>query len=206
MSRLIDDIRAAGYFRAPWFVRGDCRKVWSKLAAQLWPIVASRELPVLSIDSETTYYFEGTDQENWNIRTDFPSLHPPYLMFWAEARIPKRIVSKVKGVTDLTTLVPHGRIGFLVTTVDRDDVQGEDIPENARSILWVELFLDYGGGHIDGPHGSIFMALDSGGGVIGAPHMHSLAGPEYAAIMKKYIVWLNPLLLSMSAAQERVKR
>jgi hypothetical protein len=148
-----------------------------------------------------SYYFVGTDQEHWDLAKDFPNLAPPYPQFWCEHRLANYIHSKECGDSDLRHLVPHGRMGTLITAVDPKDVRGQDIPPNARWILWCELFIDYGlhkGDPITGPHGSVFLAVDAEGAIIGHPWMQHYAAEEHAGIMKDYMTWFHPTFLAIS--------
>ena len=198
MPRLIDDIRAAGHFTAPFFVRskGDA---WDKHARQLAPVFLDPQLPVLLIDNVAEYMYKGSDQEYWDLVRDFPNLAPPFEAFWAEHKMPTMIHSKECGDSDLS-YVPHGRIGVMVHSIDPKTAKGEGIPENARWILWCELFVDYGqqGRGIEGPHGSIFLCIDEHGVLIQVPWMQSFAEPSFSDMIKNLMTWVHPTLLAMS--------
>jgi hypothetical protein len=200
MSRLIDELRAPGARLAkPSFVPPPKIDAWETMAKHLHKLIMWPELPVLLIDNVSRYFYES-EQEYWDLRRDFPNLAPPYPAFWCEHRIVKTIHSKECGDTDVSALIPHGRIGMLIHAVDPADCQGEGIPDDARWILWCELFVDYGirGVTATGPHGSVFMAIDAEGKIIDRPYMQSLAEECDADIMRNYITWFHPALLAVS--------
>jgi hypothetical protein len=182
----------------PRFVPPYRQRDWQHLAAKVHEIIKT-DLPVLLIDNVAEYFFT-CDQEYWSLEKDFPNLAPPYPAFWAEHKMVKKIHSKERGDTDVGSLVPKGRIGSLITAVDRDNVQGEDIPEGTRWILWCELYVDYHarGVTAQGPHGSVFLAIDAEGKPLDRPWMNSFAPESLNEIMKSYITWFNPIFLAVS--------
>jgi hypothetical protein len=201
MPRLIDDIRGAGRLGMPWFVPRHKEQVWEQHAVRVIELLQDPALPVLVIDNVAEYFYTGTDQEQWNIDRDFPNLAPPFPMFWAEHKMVRTIHSKECGDTDVTRILPQGgRVGQLFVAAERDQVKGEDIPENAHWILWCELFVDYRkpGVTADGPHGSVFLCIDSEGRIVGNPSMQSFASAENNEQMKQLMAWFNPSLLAIS--------
>lgn len=198
MPRLIDDIRA-GELVAPFFVGSSGIKNWRRVVAQLRPMLGNAELPVIPIDDVISFYYEGNDQETWNIDRDFPNLKPPHTQYWAEGRMPKRIISRQRGDSDVGALVPEGRMGFLVPALAPKNVVGRDIPANTSSILWMELFIDYGHGRIEGPHGSVFYPLNATGELTENPVMQSYVEPGHTEEMHSYMAWFYPVLLAISS-------
>ena len=77
----------------------------------------------------------------------------------------------------------------------REDVVGEGIPPEVRWVLTFELFLDYGGGNIQGSHGAIHMAVDGDGGMVGRPWMQTFTAESSAGIME-LITFVHPVLLA----------
>jgi hypothetical protein len=201
MPRLIDDLRAPGArLMMPHFVCDNKANAWQALAKRTHALLANRELPVLLIDNVAEYFYTS-DQEYWDLRDDFPNLAPPYPAFWCESRMVRKIHSKECGDSDLSAIIPHGgRLGMLIHGLDREEANGEGIPENARWILWCELFIDYGlrGVTATGPHGSVFMCVDADGALIDRPWMQSFASDADAEIMKGYMTFFNPCFLAMS--------
>jgi hypothetical protein len=199
MPHLLDDIRSQHRLVKPWFVPASKKSIWANHAKILTRMLDDHALMVLLIDNVAEYYFTGTDKEYWRLDRDFGSLVPPFPMFWAEHRMPDHIRSQECGDSDLRELLPlGGRVGVLVNVLDPQNVKGEDIPAHTRWILWSELFIDYGRGSIEGPNGSIFLALDVAGALIEVPWMQSYAPPEHTEIMKTFISWLHPMLLAVS--------
>jgi len=201
MGRFIDAIRAAGRSWEPWFIERAQRSTWEEHAVRLWPILLDPQLPVLLIDSVASYYFQS-DQEFWNVEKDFPNIAPPLPEFWVEFRIPEKIRSLQRGVADVTKLIKRGHVGLLVHGVDPADCKGEGIPANVRSILWFELFMDYGRGDMPpvvGPHGSMFLAVDGKGAAVGVPWIQApVAKGPHDAHMKMLLTWISPVLLAIS--------
>jgi len=200
MARLIDDIRRIGRLTMPWFISPRKHEAWKKHAAQLLELIRTDEsIPVILIDNVSAYYYEGTDQENWDLTVHFPNLAPPFPMFWIEHRMPKRIHSEI-GDQDVNRLCLNGRTGFLIFGSVVEDVKGEGIPENAKWVVSCEHLIDYGVSRdeITGPHGSIHLALDAEGRLLERPFMQTLADPVHNDHMVHHMGWLNPALLAIS--------
>jgi hypothetical protein len=200
MPRLIDDIRASGRFGQPWFVARHREQAWARNAQIISQMLSDPQLPVILIDNVAEYLYKGSDQEYWSLDKDFPNLAPPYPQFWVEHKMVTEIHSKECGTSNVSALVPKGRIGILITAVDPKEATGEGIPENARWILWCELFVDYGrrDAPVDGPHGSIFLVIDSEGRAIDKPWMQAYTADGDHDIMKAFITWLHPAFLAIS--------
>lgn len=58
-----------------------------------------RRCTVINIDNVARYYFEGTAQEVWNIRKDFPNIAPPLPAMFFEYKMPTIINSEKFGQT-----------------------------------------------------------------------------------------------------------
>lgn len=69
---------------------------------------------ILRCQNISDYYFEGTDQENWNLQKDFPNCAPPWKMFWCEWNGPKKITSREGN----SNFVPPYKFGALVRGMD----------------------------------------------------------------------------------------
>jgi hypothetical protein len=201
MPRLIDDLRArSARLAMPFFVPPDKADAWQAIAKHTHDIIMTPDLPVLLIDNVAEYYYTS-EQEYWDLRDDFPNLAPPYPAFWCEHKMVKRIHSKECGDTDVGALVPNGRIGMLINGLDPAQCKAEGMPENARWILWCELFIDYGllrNVTATGPHGSTFLCIDAEGVIIERPWMQSFASNQDAEAMKNYMTWFNPAFLAIS--------
>jgi hypothetical protein len=199
MPRLIDDLRANGAKLAmPHFVLEAKQDAWEYLAKRTQEILMTPDLPVLLIDNVAEYFYTS-DQEYWDLSKDFPNLAPPFPAFWCESRMVTKIHSKQCGDTDVSSLVPRGRIGALINGLDPEACKGE-FPDHTRWILWCELFVDYGmrGVTAMGPHGSTFLAVDAEGKIIDRPWMQSFADEGDAKAMRGYMTFFNPAFLAMS--------
>lgn len=200
MPRLIDDLRAkSARLAKPHFVPDRLVDAWHNVAKHTHNLIMDPALPVLLIDNVAEYFF-SSEQEYWDLSVDFPNLAPPYPAFWCECKLAKRIHSKEFGDTDLSAKVPRGRLGMLIHGLTRENVNGEDIPENACWILWCELFIDYDhrGVTATGPHGSTFLCIDAQGAIIDTPSMQSLGEDSDADILRNLMTWFHPAFLAMS--------
>jgi hypothetical protein len=145
-------------------------------------------------------YFSESDQEYWDLTKDFHSLEPPSPLAWFEYRMPRVIRSRVHGDTDLASIV-EGRVGLLMIGSKREDVVGEGIPPEVRWVLTFELFLDYGGGNIQGPHGAIHLAVDAAGRIVDHPWMQMFTAESSAGILD-LIAFTHPALLAFDELRE----
>lgn len=202
MPRLIDDLRVAPKLEMPHFVAPHYEDQWKRHALRTVDLLRrDTALPVILLDNVAKYYYEDNDQEIWSFNKDFPNIAPPFPMFWLEHKMATRIHSKECGDTDVTHLGVHkGRIGVLFMAGLAKDAIGEDIPAGAHWILLAELFVDYGqqGNAIQGPHGTIAMAVDEHGALLETPFMQSFARPEEEGLMRALMTWLHPSLLAIS--------
>jgi hypothetical protein len=201
MPRLIDDIRLRGA-QMPVWVERDKEGLWAEYARRVLELLSNRELPVLLIDNVADYYYRGTGQEYWDLERDFPNLAPPFPAFWCEHKLTHTIHSDEKGDTDVSAwLGKDARMGVLVMALDPAHQKGEGIPENAKWILWMDVFIDYDhthNAHANGPHGAIFMVIDAEGRLIGRPWMQSYAPTSDADVMRSFMTWLYPTFLAVS--------
>jgi hypothetical protein len=204
MARLIDDLRAPNArVQMPFFVAPYLERDWAAMAARLHPLIMNPDLPVIDINNVAKYLYEGTDQEYFDISTDFPNLAPPYPAFWCEHKLARHIHSKECGDTDVGALGlgKDARMGALVHGLTCDQFRAEgDVPDNVKWVLWFELYIDYGmrGHYPTGPSGSIFLSVDEHGALIGAPWMQSFARASQTDMMKSLMVWIHPTLLAIS--------
>ena len=200
MPRLIDDLRAQGRVMMPWYIEPTNRQQWCEYAARVSEVLSDPDLPVLLIDNVADYFYSGTDQEYWSLDKDFPNVAPPFPRFWCEFKLVNTIRS-TKGNTDVSEWLPQGgRAGQLFVALRPEEVKGEGIPENAKWIYWLELFVDFHRRDVnaDGPHGATFLCVDAAGAVIGNPWMLSYAAAGTEEIMKNMMAWYNPSFLAIS--------
>ena len=95
---------------------------------------------VIVIDNVAEYYYHGSDQENWDLKRDFPNVAPPYDQFWCEHRLIRQIHSAECGDTDLRDVIgPDARIGLLITALDPPkDVPFQRILERQQLLASLE--------------------------------------------------------------------
>lgn len=200
MPRLIDDMRCQGArWAKPHFVSPDRREEWASALTHISKnFLLNPDLPVLLIDNVADYYY-GSDQEFWDLKKDFPNLAPPFPAFWCESKIPRQIQSRVCGTTNMSAIVPHGRIGVLVCSVDPASVEGE-IPKGTKWVLVCQLFIDYGERDVTvtGPHGNMFLCIDAEGAVTDNPLFEPFATGADDKIIMHYFTFLHPAFLAMS--------
>ena len=203
MARLLDDIRR-GPLRMPGFVPPQMEKLWIEYSRKILPMISpikdADELPVVLIDNVADYYYRVSDQEMWDITTDFPNLAPPYPAFWVEHRFPKLIHSKLHGDTDTSDI--RGRAGFFVMALDPKDVIAKDTPEGTKWIYAVELFIDmhHRKAAAEGPHGCFILPVDAEGHPLHTVGWQTFAhGTHWPKdMLDMHFAWLNPLWLAIS--------
>jgi hypothetical protein len=108
-------------------------RMFEELLAGQWPDVALDRKYLLNaqpylIDNVSEYFYAQTDQETWDVKTDFPCLAPPSPEFWMEYSRPSKIVSKERGVQDSSNM-PH-RVGMLFIYKDFDEKLYKEGMEN----------------------------------------------------------------------------
>jgi hypothetical protein len=207
---LLDDIRAARkLLNMPrWVTNTDN---WASHTAQICEILRGTPLlPVFAIDPVAHAYFEASEQEYWDLEHDFPPLIPPCELAWFEYALPQRIHSAAKGDFDIARLHSNGRVGLLMIGSARESVRDEAIPPEVRCILsfamapavrWIltfELFIDYGGGDIQGSHGTIHIAADGAGKIVDRPWMQTFVRPDLTKHIPPLIPFTHPALLAFS--------
>lgn len=202
MPRLIDDIRAAGQTQVPWCVADSKLIHWQRHALQIWDVLRDPALPVILIDNVADYYFAVSDQENWDLATDFPNLAPPFEAAWFEHRMPRVIHSREKGDTNIAAMIPRGRVGLIMFGTTRENLVGEDIPDNLRWSVIFDFFIDYGTAvgsmGVQGPHGTVHIAVDADGRIIGEPWIQTFCEPGLEGPVRALITWCHPALLAIS--------
>lgn len=199
VPRLIDDLRAARRVEAPFWIDPLRGRQWDKHAKRvIEEIRTCPDLPVLLIDNVAEYYYSGSDQEYWNLGDHFPNLAPPYPVFWTEHKIPKRIVSREFGTTEMNYIGPRARTGIL--WVAATEFEGENIPANSKWALTAEIYIDYDvhGRDIEASGGTWIFLIDADGLLIGNPVMQGFSAPRWNKELSSFINWMHPALLAVS--------
>jgi len=62
-----------------------------------------RDIPIIVADPVSEYYYNGTDRERWDLKTDFPCVIPPFPQFWIEWTRPTQIRSVEYGILPATS-------------------------------------------------------------------------------------------------------
>jgi hypothetical protein len=204
VPRLIDELRAPGARRhMPHWVTPRREREWTDYALKLMEAASDPRMPVLLTSNVAEYFYSGTNQEHWSLDKDFPNIAPPFSYFWVEFKMAKIIRSEA-GDTDVSRWLPQGgRVGQFWRALDRDEVNGEGIPDNVRWIYWCDMFIDYHRPEAtaDGPMGATFLMVDAEGRGVGNPWMlsYSAEGDEEASlVLKSIMAWYNPTLLAIS--------
>lgn len=65
-----------------------------------------QQCTLIDIDNVARYYFEGSTQENWSFRDDFPNIAPPLPAMFFEFKAPRIIVSDKFGITEWAAKYP----------------------------------------------------------------------------------------------------
>lgn len=99
---------------------------------------------IIEATNVSEYLNTATEQEDWNYTVDFPSVAPPFPLFWIEMRLPTRIVSAKYGVTE----IPGGGRETYGILFNGEDVSNE---EGIRWRLEAVLYHDHGDKAITGP-------------------------------------------------------
>ena len=80
------------------------------------------------------------------------------------------------------------------------------MPPEVRWILTFELFLDYGGGNIQGSHGWIHIAADQTWKIVGRPWMQTFMPPDAVQLITSLITFTHPPLLAFSVVDRPAER
>ncbi len=90
-KRLFDRVMSAEEF-SPLYTRNPAANITGKEVAQIWK-GNMRDAQVFEITPTAEYFYAGTDQEEWDVFHDFPSLLPPYDNLWMEYTPPPTVRS-----------------------------------------------------------------------------------------------------------------
>lgn len=135
---LLDHVRAGLFAPPPWADYRHAPAVLPELVRQ-----ARQAVPVV-VTNATDYFYAGTDQEDWDVREDFPCVAPPWPTFWLEYERPPRIVSRVHGVVVPDARQTASRYGVLFTSVDREALLAYHGPRDGqpgyreRRLAWLQ--------------------------------------------------------------------
>jgi hypothetical protein len=199
VARLIDDLRATPTLLTPWWIGDRFLERFNTHARRIMQMIHAPDIPVLLIDNVADYYFNGTDQEFWDLTRDFPNLAPPYEVFWTEHKLPRAITSREYGKTNVSGHTgPKARMGVLWMAATQWSAEG-DAPENTKWVICAELFMDYDlyDTPVEGPAGTWVLTVDAEGRLLGTPHLQCFADGNEEHL-RAYLTWLHPALLAVS--------
>lgn len=108
-----------------------------------------------AIDNVAEYLYAGTDQENWDPRTDFPNVAPPFPRCWFDHKRPSRINSRVLGDQDASKLPEW--TGVFIEAADLGSLPSQAV----RQRVWSAAFQVLPIQPVPGGEGGI-PALDDG--------------------------------------------
>jgi hypothetical protein len=213
--KLIDRLRTTDKFGVPPHITDDFYSRWSSHAREVKQALDDPQLPIITADNVAEYYYQGTDQEYWDLRQDFPNLAPPFSVFWIEHKMQTRIHSKEKGDTDMGHLgMREPRSGFLFGALKADartewgSLNGT-FPEGTHWLCGIEMFTYWGlrekGDAPEGPTGTFFLYLDKAGRAIDVPQLALYTNaqalendPQMVEVLKHLMQWAHPALLTIS--------
>jgi hypothetical protein len=179
-------------------------------------------VPVIVGDPVSEYYYCGSDQEDWQIKGDFPCLVPPFPNFWIEWTQPSQIRSRVYGVTRPETAC-FSMTGTLASVRRPDEASAWWNPVNRAEFLalidgceWVWRFTSVGyltgkmaaALHMDDtfavPVGDFWITTDALGNVVNyvvssQADGPSITGEPYIDLLGREVpLFLHPGLLTIT--------
>jgi hypothetical protein len=211
--KLIDKLRRPyAKIQMPWWVKKSKEQMWADHAGFVGRFIAEcpEPIPVILIDNVAEYFYSGTDQEYWDLQKDFPNVAPPYPIFWIENKLQRKIVSKVKGESDLSQLLtPDSKLGVLFNcmpvSLARPAIESHadhmEIPETAHWVFIIEQFVDWGRGDPpEGPVGTITLWVNKQGLIVQPPCMRNFGTEDdkvLTEVLHNYMTWIQPAFLAI---------
>ena len=148
-----------------------------------------KEMTSIVTDNVTKYYYEGNDQEYWDLRKDFPNVAPPFQAMFLDTCRPEKIVSKEVGITTSMNRFPSRWGAFFLSSDIRKDPefreqflkivregamnnqQGMEVADawDGDKVRWLYFSLlfmysqESGFKHVAGPVGSLMLSVDEDG-------------------------------------------
>lgn len=191
MAKIVDLLQQGNRIKAPKAAEliPEAGKQWPSIEASLRDgVLGSVHFDIQNV---TDYLFAGTDQEHWEIKTDFPYLTPPFEECWLETGNPPFIASNGQ------------RKGLEGGKPDRWGAYMQSSPwqETDRKgwLVGSQMVLAWGG-ELTTPGVQIVMFLDEQGTLIDAPKWALLGGDNYIEHMKKRLPsFPHSLIAEMSA-------
>lgn len=210
--KLIDRMLTTPAFEMPRAIGEPWRREFSQFTGKLHAMIKQQwPFPVITVDNVAEYYYRGTDQEDWDIKRDFPNLAPPYPMFWMEHTLPDNLRSEKYGVMDFGFVGKRAKVGALYIAVDPSQAklekmhEGDELPEGTRWLYLIEMFEYWGIAGRDefpeGPLGTYMLCVDEQGRLLGQPWTQGFFDPddpEVCQYIQAAMCFLHPHLLAIS--------
>lgn len=142
-------------------------------------VKAAREGLVVVADNVAEYFYAGNEQEEWDLKGDFPTLAPPFPLMVVEYRRPSKVVSREEGIrstsdsprctillceTHNATEVP---LDYLAAYASGGDVLLTELRQQCR--WWIDLLYvaEMGSRGVIGPLAHFKLAIDAQGALLG---------------------------------------
>jgi hypothetical protein len=133
MSRMADRIQTGTVHPPSWQAQDWTKADFARMRDGLRMLL--RAVPIVVADNVCEYLYAGTDQEEWKIESDFPTLAPPFPSFWLEMRRPSKIISTEYGERSsrnmgyawgyfVEAIPPDAAVQTLSEEIARGDVAG----------------------------------------------------------------------------------
>jgi hypothetical protein len=99
---------------------------------------------IINADNVAEYFFSANEKDEWDIRTDFPNIAPPFETFFIEYRMPSEMLLPGGVITPIT---PGIRMGILFSAYDfsKDKKYEKFYHDGIRWQMIAALFLENNG-------------------------------------------------------------
>lgn len=140
---------------------------------------AAKDGLLVVADNVAEYFYAGNEQEEWDLKGDFPTLAPPFPLMVVEWRRPSKIVSREEGIRSTegaprcTLLLcethdgPEVPLSRLTSYADGGGLGLSELRRQCR--WWVDLVYvaEMGSRGVIGPLAQFTLALDAQGTLLG---------------------------------------
>lgn len=203
MSRLYDRAIAGGIQALPGCANPILENEQAKALYTMLPLAE-----VISADNVTHYYFEGTEQEDWDWEADFPNVAPPFMYMWMETRCPRWSNSATHGRVDLRNQggYPSTWGAFAAGgPSSKPEVEAKLAAATGEKVEWylhMMPVIELAKGEIYGPMGTYVLAVSKSGAICkrrkeGGLHPGVFLGESHEVRQSAELL-LQPFLLALS--------
>lgn len=103
----------------------------------------ARDCVPVDVTQAAQWFYEGSSQEVWDCRADFPRVTPPWNLCWVEHVVPKYSNNEGRLVPFGQRMVPGTRLGSLYTTFPvKPEMSEEALTEDLLSWMFKRLYGD----------------------------------------------------------------